>query len=479
MQPPVAPKRPADAAPPSTGAARSRSPAPTIAFACAAMLVSYLPFSAANGALGTIAAATGAATWQLQWVSDAFAVALGATVLSGGVLSDLFGRRRITLGGLLLTALGAATGFAAGLLPDAPAVHLLWAGQAIAGIGGGAVMSATLGMIAAAAPGPAARNRAISWWAASVVAGLGGGPFLAAAVTGRAGWHWLFAPVAAAALMVAAFGARRAAESSAPAGRRLDAAGQTTGAAGIAALTVGVISGGATGWAAPLTLGALALAAAAFAAFVLVERRSASPLLRLELFASGGFTTAGLAAMAVLLAIGGCLFMLSLFFTHQHVDDLGIAVRLGCLFAGNAVASLAAGPLATRIGARATLVGGLALAAAGAATLLTVTGSTGLGGFGWRLAITGAGAGLVMATATAVAVQSAPGPLAGMAGAANNAMRQLGAALGPAVLGAILAARLRGGGDYTAALHTCAAVLTAVFILTGIAAAALFTRKTS
>jgi MFS family permease len=448
-------------------------------FACAAMLVSYLPFSAANGMLGTIAAATGAATWQLQWVSDAFAVALGATVLSGGVLSDLFGRRRVTLIGLLLTALGGAAGFAAGRLPDASAVRLLWAGQGIAGIGGGAVMSATLGMIAAAAPGAAARNRAISWWAASVVAGLGGGPFLAAAITSRAGWHWLYAPVIVLALAVAAFGARRSAESSAAAGRRLDATGQVTGAAGLAALTVAGINGGAAGWSAPITRGAFALAAAALTAFVLAEHRSVSPLLRLELFASGGFTAAGVAAMAVLLAIGGGLFVLSLFFVHQHVGDLGIAVRLGCLFAGNALASLAAGPLAGRFGPRAVLVGGLVVAAAGAVTLLTVTDSTGLAGFGWRLAITGVGAGLVMATATAVAVQAAPGPLAGMAGAANNALRQLGAALGPAVLGTILAARLRSGAGDAAALHTCAAVLAAVFILTAIAAATLFTRRTS
>src|ERR1700755_866905 len=103
----------------------------TVLFASLAMLVSYLPFSAANGALGQIAATTGAQTFDLQWVTDAFAVALGAAVLSAGVLGDLFGRRRIAIIGLALTAAGSVVDV------SATGVHVLWVGQALAGIGGG------------------------------------------------------------------------------------------------------------------------------------------------------------------------------------------------------------------------------------------------------------------------------------------------------------------------------------------------------
>ncbi|MFI7598619.1 MFS transporter [Actinoplanes sp. NPDC049681] len=118
------------------------------------MLISYLPFSAA----------TGADTPDLPWVTDAFAVVLGATVLSAGVLGDLFGRPRMALLGLVLTVAGAALDVVAGTTAT---LRLLWTGQAVAGVGGGMVMSATLVLIPA-------RPRAIPLWA--VVAGLGGRP---------------------------------------------------------------------------------------------------------------------------------------------------------------------------------------------------------------------------------------------------------------------------------------------------------------
>ena len=125
----------------------------TVGFACLAMLVSYLPFSAANGALGAIAATTGAHTSDLQWVTDSFAVALAATVLSAGVLGDLYGRRRMTLLGLGLTGVGTALDVLAGVTN---AVPLLWLGQALAGVGGGLVMATSSTVAVRSVPGPLA-----------------------------------------------------------------------------------------------------------------------------------------------------------------------------------------------------------------------------------------------------------------------------------------------------------------------------------
>src|ERR1022692_2877742 len=170
------------------------------------------------------------------------------------------------------------------------------------------------------------------------------------------------------------------------------------------------------------------------AAFVLVEHRAAAPLLRPQLFASGGFTAAGLAAMAVLFTVVGVVFVLTLFFAHQQVSGLGIAVRLGCLFGGNAAASLTSARLQALTSPRTVLITGLLIAAAGVTSLLTITGATGLGGFAWRLAIAGGGCGLVVATSTAVAVQSVPPELAGMAGAATKTARPLRGAPGTAGL---------------------------------------------
>jgi hypothetical protein len=368
--------------------------------------------------------------------------------------------------GLGLTVVGTMLDVVAGATT---AIRLLWVGQALAGIGGGMVMSATLALIAV-------RPRTIPLWAAAVVVGLGGGPFIASAVTGYAAWQWTFAPIAALALATAVFGLARSGESSAPAGRRLDVPGQATGSVGIAALTFAVISGGAAGWSAPTTVAAFVVAAAGLVAFALVERRSPAPLFRPSLFVSRGFTAAGLGATAVLFAMGGGAFVLSLFFSGQHVGALGIATRLGCLFAANALASLAAGPLQSRFGPRPVLVGGLVIAALGALSLLTVAAGTGLGGFAWRLFVLGTGGGLVMATSSTVAVRSVPGPLAGMAGAGNNAMRQLGAALGPAVLGLLVGART--GTGLVGAVQLAAAVLAIVFATAAATAAYLLRTPT-
>ena len=442
----------------------------TVLFACLAMFVCYLPFSTVTAALGPIAVVTGADTSQLQWMADAFAVTLCVSVLPAGVLGDLYGRRRVALIGLVLTVLGSTVGVLAGGA-GAAAVSLVWVGETIAGAGGGAVMSSTLALMAAAAPDPGTRGRWIAGWAASVTLGLGAGPFLAALVTAHTGWRWLFAPIAVAAATVAVFGAARSGTSAASMGRRLDIGGQLTSTIGLAAAIFAVIHGGSAGWSAPETIGAAALALVSLAGFVRIEHRGGSPLLDLRLFRSPGFTGAGIAAAAVLFSIGGGAFVLSLFFHRGHLSGLGIALRLGFLFAGNVVASLAAGRAQTRFGPRIFLVAGLCAAAIGSGTLLTVGDTTGLLGFGWRLAILGAGCGAVLATASAMAVASVPAPLAGMAGAGNNVVRQAGAALGPAVLGLVLATRL--DTDPGDALRSAAGVLTGLFAVTALTTAAV------
>jgi MFS family permease len=302
-------------------------------------------------------------------------------------------------------------------------------------------------------------------------------------IADHASWRWLYPPITVLALAAVTFGASRARESAAPAGRRLDWPGQVTGAVGVVALVYGVIHGGVSGWMTPATLAGLAVGALGLAAFVLVEHRAAAPLLRPQLFASGGFTAAGLAAMAVLFTVVGVVFVLTLFFAHQQVSGLGIAVRLGCLFGGNAAASLTSARLQALTSPRTVLITGLLIAAAGLTGLLTSTGATGLGGFAWRLAIAGAGCGLVVATSTAVAVQSVPPELAGMAGmagAANNAVRQLGGALGTAVIGVVFAARLHAGAGYAGAVHSCAITLIVLLVSAAAAAAALlFARRPS
>ena len=371
-------------------ATETRTATATVGFAAAAMLVSYLPFSAVNGALAGIGADERAGTGQLQWVTDAFTVALTAAVLSGGALAERRGRRRVTVGGLALTLLGSGLGWVAGGRTGAGSLHLLWGGQAVAGLGAGLVMSATLSLIAATAPSPAARTRGIAVWAAANVVGLGAGPFLAAAATavapGPGGWRWLFPPVALLAALVAAYGLGAAREVASRSATRADLLGQAVGTLGIVALVFGVIRAGGDGVTAPAAVAGLGTGVLVLAGFLLLERRAPAPVLRPALFASPGFSAATLAAATALFTVIGVVFVGGLGFAGQHVGAAGIAVRLGCLFAGNAVASVAAGRLQARVDPRAVLLGALLVAAVGLLTLLLPAAgfAAGLGDLGWR-----------------------------------------------------------------------------------------------
>lgn len=471
-----------------------RSGAATIVFAWAAMLVSYLPFSAVNGALPSIGRDAHAGTADLQWVTDAFTVALVVAVLAGGWLGDRFGRRRVTLIGLALTVVCSVIGLIAGILattgtsPSPAAIPLLWVGQGIGGIGGGLVMSATLPLIALTASTPAVRDRAITVWAAANVIGLGAGPFLTGASAAVAGWPALFVPTAVLALATLVVGALIAREARSPARPSLDVSGLVTGAEGTVLLVFGVIRGGADGWTDPVALGSLTAAVLLLVVFVVVELRGRQPILDPRLFRSGPFSAAGLAAAVALFTMVGVVFVISIALGRSGVDASGIALQLGCLFAGNVAASITAGPLLARIPGPVILIGGLVVAAAGSATLFILPSLTSPFGLAWRLVVIGIGCGFAVATAAAMAVRSVTRERSGMAGVANNTLRQVGGALGAAVVGAVFAAAL---GASTAAtmsaallggVHAAAGLLVIVIIVIAALSALLTlttTRRTS
>jgi hypothetical protein len=244
--------------------------------------------------------------------------------------------------------------------------------------------------------------------------------------------------------------------------RSMDVRGQITAILAVLALVFSIIQGPVVGWSSPQTLVGFALAAIFIAAFVVFERRTTAPLVRMDLFHSPGFVVAAFAAMAILFAIVGIAFVLSLFLARvQHLSVLEIAARLGFLYLFAAVAGPVAGYLQRRMGSRVPLVGGLVIAAVGVAALSTVGDGASLWDIGWTMSLTGAGVGAVLSTVSAVAIHAAPSHLAGMAGATNTLFRQIGAALGPAIVGTIIATRLGRGAGMHAALQTSTLVIAA------------------
>ena len=241
----------------------------------------------------------GTSASQLTWISDAFLVPVTLLELNFGVLGDLFGRKRLLVGGALLLAVGELIGSVftpgAGSSTDTRVI-VLWIGEAIAGIGCAALFPTSLAMIAASTHNARDRGRKISIYAAALSTGgfispvLGG--LLAKVKWGSdpdASWRWALLAVMVLALISVAVSIVAARDSSSPTGRTLDWPGQITIAVGLFALLFAVIEGPSAGWGSARVIIGFAVGVVFMVAFVATELRTRAPLLRLELFANRAF----------------------------------------------------------------------------------------------------------------------------------------------------------------------------------------------
>ncbi|MFF5564387.1 DHA2 family efflux MFS transporter permease subunit [Streptomyces sp. NPDC012623] len=424
-------------APSASGVADRR--AATLAMACLGVFVAYLPVTTVAVSLPAIQAALGASTAQLSWVQDAFVLPMAAFILTAGVFGDVHGRKKVFQAGLLFTAAGSAVALAA------QSIQVLWIGQALAGLGAAALLPTTLALISHAVPDHRERGKFIGLWATSLLLALAVGPLIAGVILRHADWRWIYLLAIPVSLIAMAVAARLLTDSRAPHGRRLDWPGQITAALAITALVYGVIEGGAGSFTEVRVLVALVVAVAGAVGFVLAERRGDSPMLDLTLFRSRAFTATTLVAMITFMALIGFFFLLSLYFgLVQRLDTLEAGWRLLMVTGAAIVAGAPVGRLMHRVPARALITAGLLVVSGSLASLTTLDADTSFVSIAWRLALLGLGMGCVLTPMTATAVGSVPHHLAGMAAAGNNAFRQVGGALGPAVLGTLLTTRALG-----------------------------------
>jgi EmrB/QacA subfamily drug resistance transporter len=449
----------------------------TVALAVLGVFVTYVPITAVSVSLTTIGRATGGGTADLQWVSDAYIIPMAAAILSAGVFGDLHGRRRVYLLGMALTTVGALVAAFAGTFDGDGALHVLWAGQAVSGLGAGLLLPTTLALIAHAVPDPQARSRYIAMWVTGLALGLAVGPLISGVLLRHVGWGWIFVPTAVMAVFAGVVAARRLPESSSPAGRHLDWPGQITATVAIAASIFGVIEGGQAGWGSARAVVGLAVGALALAAFLRVESRSSSPVVQLSLFRSGAFSASSFSALIGLFALVGSMFLLSLFFGGaQHLSPLAIGVRLLCINGITALVNPLAGRLLARRPPIAVLAFGLGLEAAAMLLLTGMSADPSFVDTAWRLAVLGVGNAFTLSAVAVAAIHAVPHRQAGMAAAANTAMRQYGAALGPAVLGVVFTSRLADGADMASALHTALLLNAALLVLAAIVCGAALAR---
>lgn len=423
------------AAPHPDAASVARCQRWTLAVVCTATALLLFNVTAPNVALPSIAADLHLSFTSQQWVLSSYALVLASLLLAGGALGDRFGRRRLFLSGLGVFAAGCAVAGLAG------SGAVMIAGRCVQGLGAAALFPAALALLAAEFDG-AARARAIGIWGATVSGAIAVGPLGGGVLVQALSWRASFFVGLVLAVPTAVVAARHVRES-----RALDAAGIDVG--GTFALTAAMflsvfalLEGDQRGWGSAVVVGAAVGAAAAFAAFVVVEHRVAQPLIAPALMRNRTFAAATLVALVFAASgFGPIVFLTQLLIRVLHGSPTVAGAQLLPFAVASLVVSLLAAQVAARFSVRLTLAGGLLICAGG---LIAMRGVDPHGS--WThlipgLVVWGAGSGLVNPTMTVAALAVVPPSQSGMASGVNNTARQLGIAAGIAALGALVESR--------------------------------------
>jgi EmrB/QacA subfamily drug resistance transporter len=383
-------------------------------------------------ALPDLERSLGVSLLTLVWVILAFMIASTVLVLTFGRLSDQFGRKRaFVLGFAIFTAASLGAGFATGGTD-----LILW--RIVQGIGGALLFANASPLVTDAFP---REQLGVAMGTNVMIAGVGLvlGPVLGGALV-HISWHWVFwfnVPLGIAGTLWAALVLRELVRPEADA--RFDWWGTITFVIGLTGLTLGISRGGIVGWNDALTIGSLVAAVVLLPAFVLVERRAASPMLDLSLFADRGFSAATAAAFLSGLSRFALTFVFVLYFQGAQGDDPILAgVKLAPLALGILVASPLAGAYADRRGARALAALGLLVSAVGMAgmTMLQTTSPFWLAAL-WLL-ITGLGSGMFNSPNTAAMMGAVPAHRRGIAGGTRMMLQNTGSVLSIAFVLAII-----------------------------------------
>lgn len=387
-----------------------------------------------NVALPSLQRQLGATQGQLQWAVDAYILVFAGLLFSWGVIGDRIGRRKVLLIGLGVFAIGSVlAAFSA-----SPVELIVW--RAVMGIGGAAVQPTTLAVITNVFP-PGERGRAIGVWAGTAGIAVAGGPLAGGAVLQHFWWGAVFLVGVPVALLGIVGVLAVVPESRDPSPGRLDVPGVLLSIVALAGLVYGIIHGGSgAGWTTPGVLVPLVGGLLLLVLFVRLQRRSAHPALDVSLFRNPAFSAAAAALGLNFFALLGATFYLVYFLQGARgYTALQSGAALIPVAVGMALMAPRSSGLADRFGAKAVCASGFVLIGLSflGVQLLDLTSPV------WLLlvvlSVQGLGMGAVMAPATESIMSVVPREKAGAGAAVNNAVRQVGGALGVAILGSVLA----------------------------------------
>lgn len=445
----------------------------TLAVVCLATAMLMLDIAVVNTALSHIAADLHSSLSGLQWIVDAYTLALATVVLTAGSVADRLGRRRVFAWGM---AIFTATSLVCALAAN---IEVLDAARAIQGLGAAMMFASSLAVLADAFPGVAERAKAFALYGATIGASFAIGPLVGGALTSGVSWRAVFyvnIPLGIAAVAATYMWVR---ESRDPAPRKVDWAGQLTLMGSLFLLVLALLRANDDGWGSTAIVAELAGAAVLYALFLAAEWRSKAPMLPLQFFRRPSFAGAQIAAFA----ISASFFALFLYTTLYLQEILHLSpIKTGLVYLPGTIliffVSGASAKLTSKVGPAVLVVVGLVLVAAGMAlTLLVNTGSD------WTMLMPGLlvaclGTGLFNPAVVAIALGSVPENVSGLAAGTNDAFRQGGIAVGVAVFGAIVPAGAALGhgsaASYINGMHYAAIVGAVLAVVGAVACSRLF-----
>jgi EmrB/QacA subfamily drug resistance transporter len=407
------------------------------AVVCVALAAVTAAMSSLNVALPDIARSTHASQTQLSWIIDAYSLTFAALLLPGGALGDRYGRRRLLLIGLAIFGIGSAAAMTA---TDA---NVLIGLRAVIGLGAALVMPATLSTITGTFP-PAQRVKAVSIWA-----GVAGGAAVLGVVASGAlletfSWRSVFGVnvvLGVIALTGTFIIVPESADKDAP---RLDLAGAVLSVAGLVAVVYSIIEAPTAGWLAARTLIGLALGLLVLVGFVLVELRIAHPMLDPMIFTHRRLSAGSLSIFIQFFVFYGFIFLVLQYLQIVRRDSALVAAVCMLPMAVTMMPTSRLAPrLAARFGPRAVCVTGLGAIAVALVVIAQMHAHTAYWHLAVGLLILGAGMGAAMTPATSAITSALPASQQGVASAMNDLSREVGGALGIAVLGSVATAIYR------------------------------------
>jgi DHA2 family methylenomycin A resistance protein-like MFS transporter len=414
-----------------TGVSR---PGLTLLATCLGLLIGMLDTTAINLALPAMAHDLAGGLRGMQWVVDAYNITFAALLLTGGTLGDRFGRRKLFRLGITVFIVGSVA------CAMAPTLSILIAGRVLQGAGSGLMLPQSLAILATAFPGHRERNRALAAWSMVAGVGLALGPTLGGLVVTDINWNFIFwvnVPIGLISLLLAI---RWVPESRNPNAGHMDVPGQLLAAVVLGGLTYVVVDGRAQGWLSPVILASVVIVVACLVGFLWVERKHPSPMFPLELMRRGQLPVASVIAMCMTFGMFGLFLLISLAFQQQRgVSALVTGLEMLPLPVVFIALSPAVGKLVSRIGPRLPMAAGMFMMSAGLLIFAVVGGDGSLVTIEVAFVAVGIGLALNTGPVVGVAVHAVSPERAGLASGIANLARMLGATLGVAVLGTVLA----------------------------------------